>query len=354
LKGLVLAGGFGTRLRPLTYGFAKQLIPVANKPVLFYALEDLRQAGVRDLVLNVSPHSREDVMSAVGDGGSFGLRVEYSVQEQPLGIAHAIKIAKPFLQDDSFIVYLGDNLLRNGIRKYAEQFSRPEIDALALVSRVSNPQRFGTVEVENGRVVKLVEKPKKPTSDLAMVGVYFLRPSSFDSIDRLKLSWRNELEIVDAYQDMVNKGMNVKAVEVDGWWVDTGTTEDLLVANRLLLDDFEPSSRGRVEKDASCEGKVSLGEGTVIRGGARIIGPVVIVDHSQVGDRATIGPYTSVGSGVKISSCSVANSIVMDGARIDADIRITDSLVGRKALIVRRYRPSETKFVVGQQSVVEI
>ncbi|MDG7018269.1 MAG: glucose-1-phosphate thymidylyltransferase [Nitrososphaerota archaeon] len=354
MKGLVLAGGHGTRLRPLTYGFAKQLIPVANKPVLFYALEDLQKSGITDVVLNVAPHSKDDVIAAVGNGAKFGIKVRYSLQESPLGIAHAVKNAETLIGDEPFVVYLGDNILKDGIERYVRRFLDSKLDALALVSKVEHPERFGTVEVAGDRVVKLVEKPKVPTSNLAMVGVYILRPSVFESVRRLKPSWRGELEIVDAYQDMVDRGMRVEAAEIEGWWADTGSTEDLLTANKLVLDQLDGKQQ-RSSGSSGVEGAVSIGKGTQIGRNTTIKGPVIIGDSSVIGPDTHLGPYSSIGNNVEILSTEVENSIIMDGTKIHGAGRITDSLIGRDVQI-RGITPTRSgrKFVLGQRSLIQL
>lgn len=353
MKALVLAGGFGTRLRPLTYGFAKQMIPVANKPILFYALEDVKNAGIEEVIINVAPHSKDDVTNAIGDGSIFGLKVKYNLQEAPLGIAHAIKIARPLIGDEDFVVYLGDNILRNGIKNYRTEFYKSGADGLALVSKVPNPERFGTVEVQGKRVTRLVEKPKVPTSDLAMVGVYFLKPIIFDSIEKLKPSWRNELEVVDAYQDLINQGRLVEAIEVEGWWADTGTAEDLLAANRLILGDLKPVNNGELEDKVVLEGKVAIGKGSAIRGNSRIRGPAIIGENCKIGPDTYVGPYTAIGSNVEVRSTEIENSIVMDGARIFSGGKILDSLIGKETEIEKRKMPpAGTKLVLGQGSYV--
>lgn len=352
MKGLVLSGGHGTRLRPLTYGFAKQLIPIANKPVLFYSLEDIKNSGIEEVVLNVAPHSRSEVMQAVGDGSRFGLKASYNLQEEPLGIAHAVKIARRLLGDEPFVVYLGDNILKNGIRSYVERFANSEMDAATLVSRVPNPEKFGTVEVEGNRVKRLVEKPKVPTSQLAMVGVYLLKASIFESLERIKPSGRGELEIVDAYQDLIEHGGVVEAMEVDGWWADTGTAEGLLEANRTILDDLKPYNHGKLENNAAVEGKVGIGKGTVVHGNSRIRGPSIIGENCEIGPDVYVGPYTSVGSNSKVISGELENSIVMEGASIQVDARISDSLMGKDVVIERRKYPSGMRLIIGEKSVI--
>jgi glucose-1-phosphate thymidylyltransferase len=351
----VLAGGSGTRLRPLTYGFAKQMIPVANKPVLFYSLQHIKNSGIVEVIINVAPHSMEDLMSAVGDGSAFGLEVKYSVQKEPMGIAHAVKIAQPLLEDDAFVVYLGDNILKNGIDSLVASFSKSDVDALALVSEVPNPERFGTVEVIGNKVVRLVEKPKVPTSNLAMVGVYFLKPIIFDSINRLKPSLRNELEIVEAYQDLVDRGFNVEAVKVDGWWADTGTTEDLLEANRVMLDDVKPFNMGEVMKGASVKGAVSIGAGSKVHANCKLIGPSIIGEDCEIGPDTVIGPYASIGDGSRIARTTVVNSIIMENAKIALNGSLRDSIIGNGAVFQRTdLGTSDVKAVLGQQSSISL
>ncbi len=355
IKGLILAGGDGTRLRPITYGLAKQLIPIANKPVLFYALEALKNAGIDNVIVNVAVHSKIDVINAIKDGSSFGLNVQYSTQDKPLGIAHAIKIAEPLIGDNSFVVYLGDNILKEGINKHVKEFVRIDADAMALVSRVSNPERFGTVELEGDKIKKVVEKPKVPTSDLAMVGVYFFKPIVFESMERIQPSWRGELEVVDLYQDMINNDKDVRAIIVDKWWIDTGEPDDIFEANRIMLDDLESYNLGKLEEGALIQGKVGIGKGTVIRRGSVIRGPTIIGEKCEIGPNVFIGSYTSIGSRVFITQGELENSIIMDGSKIKCKTRITDSIIGQDVIIeTKNSVPKGINLILGQKSYINL
>jgi len=257
MKGLILSGGKGTRLRPLTYTSAKQLVPVANKPVLFYGIEALAAAGIRDIGIVVGDTEAE-IRAAVGDGSRWGVTVTYIPQDAPRGLAHAVLISESYIGRDPFVMYLGDNLLNKGINGFVEDFVREAPAAQILLTRVPDPQMFGVAELQDGRVVRLVEKPKEPKSDLALVGVYMFSPAVFDSVKRIKPSFRNELEITDAIQDLIDRGLDVRPHLVEGWWKDTGKLEDMLEANRLILDTIERRIDGRVDAESRIEGKVII------------------------------------------------------------------------------------------------
>src|SRR6266571_2757930 len=263
LKGLILAGGAGTRLRPLTYTSAKQLVPVANKPVLFYGIESLAAAGIRDIGIVVGD-TREEIKTAVGDGSKWGVKVTYIEQDAPRGLAHAVLISEPFIGSEPFVMYLGDNLLNKGITEFVEEFVREAPAAQILLTRVPDPQMFGVAELEDGRVVRLVEKPAQPKSDLALVGVYMFSPAVFDSVKRIRPSFRNELEITDAIQDLIDHGLEVRPHLVNGWWKDTGKLEDMLEANRLILDTIDRRIEGTVDAESRIEGKVIIEAGATI------------------------------------------------------------------------------------------
>ncbi len=355
MKALVLAGGHGTRLRPLTFTFSKQLIPVANKPVLFYALEDIQQAGITDVIINVAPYSKKDIMDAVGDGSNFKLKIKYNEQDEPRGIAHAVKIARNLINNEPFVLYLGDNIFKEGIKKLVEEFEQTDNDCMILLSRVKNPERFGVVEMDEGRVVKLIEKPTNPTSDLAMVGIYFFKQNIFDSIEKLKPSWRNELEIVEAIQNLVDWGFKVKAKIVEGWWKDTGKPEDLLEANRLILDDIKYLNEGNIEDNVKIEGKIKIGKGTIIKTGTVIRGPTIIGENSEIGPMTYIGPYTSVGANVIIRGGEIEHSIIMEGARIFSKKRIIDSIVGKNSFIdAVNEIPNGHRLIIGEKSYLSL
>ena len=279
VKGLILSGGKGTRLRPLTYTSAKQLVPVANKPVLYYGLEAMAAAGIHDIGIVVG-ETQVEIRAAVGDGSRWGVRVHYIEQEAPRGLAHAVKISEPFIGADPFVMYLGDNLLNKGITRFVEEFARERPAAQILLAHVPDPQMFGVAELRNGTVVRLVEKPKEPIGDLALVGVYMFGPQVFESVNRIKPSFRHELEITDAIQDLIDRGLTVRPHIVEGWWKDTGKLEDMLEANRLILDTLERRLDGTVDGDSRVEGKVVIETGRRNR----------TLRHPRARDHRTPGP----------------------------------------------------------------
>jgi glucose-1-phosphate thymidylyltransferase len=353
LKGLILSGGKGTRLRPLTHTNAKQLVPVANKPVLFYGLEAMADAGIRDVGIIIAPETGPEIRDAVGDGSRFGVSIEYIEQEAPLGLAHAVLTAEPFLGQTPFVMYLGDNLLRDGIGELVETFRREEPDALILLTPVPDPEHYGVAELSDGRVTKLVEKPSEPSTDLALVGVYMFTPAVFEAARSIEPSGRGELEITDAIQTLVDRGLRVDPHVVHGWWKDTGQVEDMLEANRLILDDLEERIEGELV-DTRVEGRV------VIEAGARlerstVRGPAIVGRGSQVSD-AYIGPYTAVGDDVHIEGAELEHSIVLSGSRIGhLDYRIEASLIGRNVRIGKGPAlPKAYRFVVGDNADVQI
>ncbi|MDX6647065.1 MAG: glucose-phosphate thymidylyltransferase [Miltoncostaeaceae bacterium] len=352
LKGLVLSGGAGTRLRPITHTSAKQLVPVANKPVLFYGLEALAEAGVREVGIVVGD-TQAEIEAAVGDGSRFGLAVTYLRQEAPLGLAHAVLIAEPFLGDAPFVMYLGDNLLRDGIAPLVAQFRRSAPDAMILLQRVPNPQAYGVAELTDGRVVRLVEKPPHPRSDLALVGVYMFTSAIFSSARAIQPSARGELEITDAIQHLIERGLRVEPHEVSGWWKDTGHLDDMLEANRLILDVIERRVEGEVI-ESTIDGRVALEPGArLVRSSVR--GPAIIGAGALIED-AYIGPYTAISPGVVIRRAEVEHSIILADSRIEGlDARVESSLVGRRVTIARREaKPRAYRFMVGDSSEIGI
>ena len=353
MKGLILSGGKGTRLRPLTYTSAKQLVPVANKPVLFYGIEALAEAGIREIGIVVGD-TREEIRAAVGDGSRWGVKITYIEQDAPRGLAHAVLISEAFMGTDPFVMYLGDNLLNRGIKEFVDEFVREAPAAQILLTRVPDPQMFGVAELENGRVVRLVEKPKEPKSDLALVGVYMFSPAVFESVKRIKPSFRNELEITDAIQDLIDRGLSVRPHLVQGWWKDTGKLEDMLEANRLILDTLERRVDGRVDAESRIEGKVVIESGAVVERSV-IRGPVVIGANARI-IHAYVGPFTSIGQGTEIRDSEIEHSIVLEGSVIsDLANRVADSLVGRNVKITRMpVKPSAYRFMLGDNSEVGI
>lgn len=357
MKGLILAGGAGTRLRPLTHTGPKQLIPIANKPNILYCLEDMRDAGITDLGVILGDNQPEKVRELLQDGAPYGVHITYVVQGAPKGIAHAIGCAEDFLKGGPFCVYLGDNLLKGGIADMVNEFEASGADAGIALCHVSEPQRFGVAELDaRGNVVKLVEKPKQPKSDLALVGIYFLRDSVFPVIRNLKPSWRNELEITDALEALRASGAKVMAHVVTGWWKDTGKPEDILDANRLILDELQPKIEGTVETGAEIKGRVQIGEGTVVHEGAVIHGPVIIGRDCVIGSGSYIGPYTAVGDRSVIETGDLENSILLADVHLATRHKIVGSLIGSHSHITEdeHARPKGMRVVLGEHSHVRL
>src|SRR5215208_1123369 len=354
MKGLILSGGKGTRLRPLTHTSAKQLVPVANKPVLFYGIEAMAAAGIEDVGIIIAPETGGEIREAVGDGARFGLRIQYIEQEAPLGLAHAVLTAEDFLGGSPFVMYLGDNLLRNGIAALVETFRTDEPDALILLTPVPDPENYGVAELDGGgRVSRLVEKPKEPKTDLALVGVYMFTPVIFDAARSIEPSARNELEITDAIQTLVDRGLRVDPHIVHGWWKDTGQVHDMLEANRLILDDLDERIDGELV-DSRVEGRVVIEKGARLER-TTIRGPAMIGVGSRLTD-CYIGPYTAIGDEVTIEHAELEHSIVMSGSRISQlDYRIEASLIGKNVTIGRGPPlPKAYRFVVGDSADVQI
>jgi glucose-1-phosphate thymidylyltransferase len=353
VKGLILSGGRGTRLRPLTYTSAKQLVPVANKPVLFYGIEAIAEAGVRDIGIVVGD-TQAEIRAAVGDGSRWGVRVEYIEQDAPRGLAHAVKISEPFIGTDPFVMYLGDNLLNKGITHFVEEFKRERPAAQILLARVPDPQMFGVAELREGRVVRLVEKPKEPIGDLALVGVYMFGPEVFESVNRIVPSARNELEITDAIQDLIDRGLTVRPHIVEGWWKDTGKLEDMLEANRLILDTLERRVEGTIDAESRVEGKVVIEAGAVVERSV-IRGPAIIGRDARI-IHSYVGPFTSIMGGVHIQDTEIEHSIVLEGSSLrDLANRVIDSLIGKNVQIYRvPVKPSAYRFMLGDNSEVGI
>lgn len=354
MKGLVLSGGKGTRLRPLTYTGAKQLVPVANKPVLFYALEDLVEAGVADIGIVISPETGEQVKQETGDGSRFGARISYIMQPQPLGIAHGIKIAQEFLGGAPFILFLGDNFIRGGIVEQVNAFRAQAMDAQIILYEMDDPSSMGVAVLnDDGRVQKVVEKPKQFISPYAVIGIYMFGASVFDAVNNIKPSARGELEITDTIQYLVDQGLNVRAHKLTDAWVDTGRIGDMLEANRLVLDVIESKSKGLVENSV-LEGRVVLEEGARVVN-SKIRGPAIIGKRTVV-ENAFVGPYTSIHYDCALRNCEIEHSIVLENSRLeDLHTRVADSLIGRNVQIQRAEGPTKTiRLMLGDFSQVGI
>jgi glucose-1-phosphate thymidylyltransferase len=350
MRGLILSGGRGTRLRPITYTSAKQLVPVANKPILFYGLEALAASGVDEVGIVVGD-THQEIRDAVGDGGRWGVRVTYIPQPAPLGLAHAVLTAAPFLRDEPFVMYLGDNLIREPLAPLVARFQAEAPAAQILLAKVPNPQDFGVAVLEGGRVVRLVEKPPAPPSDLALVGVYMFDHHVLDAARAIRPSARGELEITDAIQYLIDRGLQVRPHVIEGWWKDTGKLEDLLEANRIVLDTLDPRVEGVVEA-SEITGRV------VVEPGARIVRSVVrgpaIIGRDAVVENAYVGPFTAIGDGVTIRASEVEHSIILEGSSLtDVGARIESSLLGRGARVYRAAaKPRAYNLMLGDRSQV--
>jgi glucose-1-phosphate thymidylyltransferase len=358
MKGLILSGGAGTRLRPITHTSAKQLVPIANKPILFYGIEAMAAAGIREIGIIIGETGNE-IRSAVGDGSQFGVAVTYIPQDAPLGLAHCVLIARDFLADDDFVMYLGDNMLEQGLNEFVDEFesARLGVDAPTaqiLLCHVDDPRQFGVAEVtKDGRVVRLVEKPQNPPSDLALVGVYLFDKTIHDAVRAIKPSARGELEITDAIQWLVDQGRIVHHKVLEGWWLDTGKKDPLLECNRLVLEVLEPKNDGEVDAASQIEGRVVIEAGAVVTH-SRIRGPVVIGAGSVV-DHSYIGPYTSLGRNCQVRHSEMEHSVVLDGSSIVDIHRMTDSLIGRDVQVTKSaQKPKALRLMLGDDSKVEL
>jgi glucose-1-phosphate thymidylyltransferase len=355
LKGLVLSGGRGTRLRPLTHTAAKQLVPVANRPILFYVLDNLRDAGVTDVGIIVSPETGSAIEEAVGDGSYWQIRVRYILQEEPLGLAHAVKIARSFLGQDPFVMYLGDNLIGCGISPFCSGFASSKVDARILLKRVKNPSAFGIAEVDDaGRVLNLVEKPSEPASDLALVGIYVFSAKIHEAIDQIAPSWRGELEITDAIQAVIAQGGAVTSHEIDTWWLDTGKKDDLLTANTVVLDEWVTRQvDGNIDMTSEVTGRVCIGKDSSIVN-SKIRGPVVIGKNVHI-ENSFIGPFTSIGDRCRIIASVLEHCVLLENARVEGVDRLEDSLLGRGAAVLRSQRSHQAyRLMIGDDSEVLI
>ena len=354
MKGLVLSGGKGTRLRPITHTSAKQLVPVANKPILFYVMENLAESGITEVGVVVGDTAAE-VEAACGDGSKWGLKLTYIPQDAPLGLAHAVKIAEPYLAGEPFVMYLGDNLLPSGITALVQEFAERKPDAMILLTAVPDPQRFGVAVLnDDGRVQVLEEKPEKPRSDLALVGVYLFTSAIFEAVRAIKPSARGELEITDAIQWLIDNSREVLPHLVKGWWKDTGKLEDMLEANRIVLEAAEARNDGDVDAASKLIGKVVVEEGAVIKN-STIRGPAIIGRHTVVED-SYVGPFTAIDNDCTIRNSEIEHSIVMEKSQIlDVDGQVTDSLIGKDVILRKgEARPRALRVMLGDHSQVDV
>lgn len=356
MKGIILHGGHGTQLRPLTHTGPKQLIPVANKPISQYVLEDLRSAGITDIAIILGSIYPEKVKEYYGNGHKFGVKLSYVQQDEPRGIAHAIGLCKKYVKAESFVVYLGDNLIKRGIAEFVKKFRNSEHEAMILLCEVKNPERFGVARFDKkGRLLQLMEKPKAPPSNYALTGIYFFKPTIFKMIERLEPSWRGELEITDAIQLLLENDYDVGYQIVKGWWKDTGTPEDILEANRLVLDELKPQTKGKIENGDSIQGRVSIGKNSIIKEKALIRGPAIIGENTVIQSNVYIGAYTSIGKNCAIQKGEIENSIIMDNCTINVNDRITDSIIAPHSTVTSgKSAPHGKRFILGERTYIEL
>lgn len=356
MKAIILSGGKGTRLRPLTYTGAKQLVPVANKPILWYGIEAIAAAGITEIGIIISPETGDEVKAKTGNGDRFGAKITYILQDKPAGLAHAVKIAQPFLGDSPFVMYLGDNLVQSDLSLFLENFKTKNLDALTLLCPVSNPSAFGVAKVdEQGRVLQLIEKPKDPPSNLALVGIYLFSNIIHNAISCIQPSPRGELEITDAIQYLIDQKSSVEAYKLEGWWLDTGKKDDLLEANRIILDTCLTSSiLGEVDEQSSVIGRVQIGEGTKLIN-CTIRGPVTIGSNCHL-ENCFVGPYSSVADQVTLIDADLEHSVILQGAKVEGiHQRIVDSVIGQRAhLKVAPKRPKALRFLIGDDCQIEL
>jgi glucose-1-phosphate thymidylyltransferase len=356
MKAIVLSGGKGTRLRPLTYTGAKQLVPVANKPILWYGLEAIAAAGITEIGIIISPETGEEVKAKTGNGDRFGVNITYIQQDQPAGLAHAVKIAQPFLGDSPFVMYLGDNLVQGHLGGLVDEFKSKQLESLIMLRSVSNPSAFGVARVDdNGRILQLIEKPKNPPSNLALVGVYLFTSFIHEAIAAIQPSARGELEITDAIQKLIDLEKHVEAHHLQGWWLDTGKKDDLLEANRIILDTcLQGEIRGKVDAQSQVIGRVEIGAGSQLVN-CTVRGPVTIGENCHL-ENCFVGPYSSIANNVTLIEADIEHSVILEGATITGiHQRIVDSVIGQRAqLKLAPQRPKALRFMIGDDSQIEL
>ena len=355
MKALILCGGKGTRLKPLTNTMAKQLLPVANKPIVFYAIDQVREAGITDIGIIISPETGEWIKQAVGDGSKWNAKVTYILQSDPAGLAHAVKTAQGFLGESPFVMFLGDNLIKGGVKHFVQQFNRHTPDALILLKEVADPRLFGVAEVDaSGKVIHMVEKPEEPRSNLALVGVYLFTPEIHRAIAQIKPSWRGELEITDAIQKLLEMGKEIRSHILTGWWLDTGKKDDLLEANRVVLDEYlKRDVKGEVDSLSQIVGRVETGDGTIVEN-STMRGPVSVGEGCHI-KNSFVGPFTSIGARATIENSSIEHSVILEDSHIFGIERLADSVIGRGTEVVRREQSFQAvRLFIGDDAKVEL
>lgn len=356
MKAIILSGGKGTRLRPLTHTGAKQLVPVANKPILWYGIEAIVAAGITEIGIIISPETGDEIRQKTGDGNRFGAQITYLEQDRPAGLAHAVKVAQPFLGDAPFVMYLGDNLVQSDLNGFIDQFKDNQLDSLILLKAVENPTAFGVAQVDaQGRVLALVEKPKVPPSNLALVGVYLFSNAVHDAISKIQPSARGELEITDAIQKLIDLDRQVESFQLEGWWLDTGKKDDLLDANQIVLDAFPDATvGGEIDSDSRLKGRVHIGKGSQVIN-STIRGPVTIGENCLI-ENCFIGPYSSIADRTTLKDIELEHSVILQDTTVEGiQRRVVDSLIGERVHIQGgNRRPKAHSFMIGDDSKIEL
>ncbi len=354
MKGIILHGGHGTRLRPLTHTGPKQLLPIANKPMSQYCVETLVEAGIVEIAFIVGGIGSDKVKDYYGDGTKFGAKFTYIEQDFPKGIAHAVSLCKDFVDDQKFVVFLGDNIIQREIGEYVLKFEKSNAAASLLLCEVNNPSQFGIAEIKNNKIVKITEKPKNPPTNLAVTGIYFLTPYIFEIIKKLKPSWRNELEIADALQMLVEEKKEIIYGMITDFWKDTGTPSDIIEANRIILENMTESFQGKKEENVILEGKIIVGEGTLIKKGVKVVGPTIIGKNCVIENGTIIGENTSIGDNSHLNYCTISNSIIMSNCIIEGKLDIKNSIIASNSKIIKEQNENSKKFLLGEGTQISL
>jgi glucose-1-phosphate thymidylyltransferase len=353
MKGIILHGGHGTRLRPLTHTGPKQLLPIANKPMSEYCVDTLVNAGIKEIAFIIGGIGSKKVKEYYGNGEKFGVKFTYIQQDSPKGIAHAVSLCEDFVGNEKFIVFLGDNIIQREINEYLLDFEKSNASASLLLCEVDNPSQFGIAEIENEKIIKITEKPKNPPTNLAVTGIYFLTPYIFEVIKKLKPSWRNELEIADALQILVEENKKIIYGMITDFWKDTGTPNDIIEANKIILENMLESFEGKTEDNVVIEGKIIIGEGTVIKNNVKILGPVIIGKNCVIEGDTIIGENTSINDNCHLNNCKISDSIIMSSCRIDGKLDIKNSIIASNSKIIKEEK-SEKKFILGEGTQISL
>jgi len=354
MKGIILHGGHGTRLRPLTHTGPKQLLPIANKPMSEYCVETLVDAGIKEIAFIIGGIGSKKVKEYYGNGEKFGVKFTYIQQDSPRGIAHAISLCENFIHNEKFVVFLGDNIIQRKINDYVLDFEKSDASASLLLCEVNNPSQFGIAEIENNKIIKITEKPKNPPTNLAVTGIYFLTPYIFEVIKKLKPSWRNELEIADALQILVEEGEEIIYGMITDFWKDTGTPDDIIEANRIILENMPESFQGVKEENVVIKGKIIVGEGTIIKNGVKILGPAIIGKNCIIEGNTTIGGNTSIGKNAHLDDCNISDSIIMSNCTIKGKLNIQNSIIASNSKITKEQNENLKKFLLGEGTQISL